>query len=147
MSLRISLSAVLLLCATQAMAASARYEAAVKARIENSYAVVLFADGTKGLVPLASLQPADRAWLTELSRRSPLAPGKSQVAVVNAGAEVKVKNTILTVKTDSGEFILDNLTDEIRIWDATGYRFVKRQSQEDPNIWVTLEATPRTALN
>jgi len=56
-------------------------------------------------------------------------------------------HTILTVKTDSGEFILDNLTDEIRIWDATGYRFVKRQSQQDPNIWVSLEATPRTALN
>jgi predicted transglutaminase-like cysteine proteinase len=55
-------------------------------------------------------------------------------------------HTILTVKTDRGEFILDNLTDEIRIWDATGYRFVKRQSQEDPNIWVSIEP-PRTALN
>jgi len=100
MSLRISLSAVLLLCATQAMAVSAQYEAAVKARIENGYAVVLFADGTKGLVPLASLQPVDRDWLTELSRRSPLTPGKSQVVVVKAEAEVKVKNTILTAKTD-----------------------------------------------
>ncbi len=53
-------------------------------------------------------------------------------------------HTILTVRTDRGDFILDNLTDEIRLWDATGYRFVKRQSQEDPNVWVSIEA-PRMA--
>jgi predicted transglutaminase-like cysteine proteinase len=35
--------------------------------------------------------------------------------------------------------VLDNLSDEIRAWDATGYRFVKRQSQEDPNVWVGLD--------
>ena len=32
-------------------------------------------------------------------------------------------HAILTVKTDHGEFVLDNLTDEIRPWDATGYTF------------------------
>jgi len=48
-------------------------------------------------------------------------------------------HAILTVKTNSGDFILDNLTDEIKPWDATGYRFVKRQSQEDPNVWVAIE--------
>jgi predicted transglutaminase-like cysteine proteinase len=47
-------------------------------------------------------------------------------------------HAILTVKTDHGEFILDNLSDEIRPWSATGYRFVKRQSQEDPNLWVSI---------
>ena len=47
-------------------------------------------------------------------------------------------HAILTVKTDLGEFVLDNLTDDIRPWDATGYRFVKRQSQSDPNVWVDL---------
>jgi predicted transglutaminase-like cysteine proteinase len=47
-------------------------------------------------------------------------------------------HAILTVKTDHGEFVLDNLSDEIRPWSATGYRFVKRQSQEDPNLWVSL---------
>ena len=47
-------------------------------------------------------------------------------------------HAILTVKTDHGEFVLDNLSDEIRPWNATGYRFVKRQSQEDPNVWVSI---------
>ena len=47
-------------------------------------------------------------------------------------------HAILTVKTDHGEFVLDNLSDEIRPWDATGYSYVKRQSQEDPNVWLDL---------
>lgn len=48
-------------------------------------------------------------------------------------------HAILTVRTSSGDFILDNLTDEIKPWETTGYRFVKRQSQEDPNVWVAIE--------
>jgi len=47
-------------------------------------------------------------------------------------------HAILTVKTDHGEFVLDNLSDEIRPWNATGYRFVKRQSQENPNVWLAV---------
>jgi predicted transglutaminase-like cysteine proteinase len=47
-------------------------------------------------------------------------------------------HAVLTVKTDKGEFILDNQTDDILSWTDTGYRFVKRQSQADPNVWVSL---------
>ena len=47
-------------------------------------------------------------------------------------------HTILTVKTDRGEIILDNMVDEIRGWEATGYKFIKRQSQSDPNVWVSV---------
>ena len=47
-------------------------------------------------------------------------------------------HAILTVKTDRGEFVLDNLRDEIVPWDATGYQFIKRQAQEDPNVWLDL---------
>jgi predicted transglutaminase-like cysteine proteinase len=53
-------------------------------------------------------------------------------------------HAVLTVKTDQGEFILDNQTDEIMLWADTGYRFVKRQSQADPNVWVSL-GEPRSA--
>jgi predicted transglutaminase-like cysteine proteinase len=48
-------------------------------------------------------------------------------------------HAILTVKTDRGEFILDNLSQDVRLWSATGYRFIKRQSQEDPNLWVSID--------
>jgi predicted transglutaminase-like cysteine proteinase len=47
-------------------------------------------------------------------------------------------HAILTVKTDRGEFVLDNLTDEIRPWDANGYAYIKRQAQDDPNVWLDL---------
>jgi predicted transglutaminase-like cysteine proteinase len=49
-------------------------------------------------------------------------------------------HTILTIKTNRGEFVLDNLSEEIRPWDATGYHYIKRQSQENPNVWMSLDA-------
>jgi predicted transglutaminase-like cysteine proteinase len=36
------------------------------------------------------------------------------------------------------DFVLDNLSDEIRPWTATGYQFYKRQAQDDPNAWLSL---------
>jgi predicted transglutaminase-like cysteine proteinase len=47
-------------------------------------------------------------------------------------------HAVLTVKTDRGEFILDNQVEEVLPWHETGYRFIKRQSQRDPNVWVNL---------
>ena len=47
-------------------------------------------------------------------------------------------HAVLTVKSDKGEYVLDNQTDDIVLWSDTGYRFVKRQSQSDPNLWVAL---------
>ena len=47
-------------------------------------------------------------------------------------------HAVLTVRTDKGEFILDNQVEEVLPWADTGYRYVKRQSQYDPNIWVSL---------
>jgi len=53
-------------------------------------------------------------------------------------------HAVLTVKTDMGDFILDNQAEQILLWADTGYRFVKRQSQTDPNVWVSL-GDPRPA--
>jgi predicted transglutaminase-like cysteine proteinase len=47
-------------------------------------------------------------------------------------------HAVLTVKTDKGEYILDNQNEDIVLWSETGYRYVKRQSQADPNVWVAL---------
>ena len=47
-------------------------------------------------------------------------------------------HAVLTVKTSDGEFVLDNMTDDVKPWDQTGYRFVKRQSQSDQNAWVQI---------
>jgi predicted transglutaminase-like cysteine proteinase len=53
-------------------------------------------------------------------------------------------HAVLTVKTDKGELILDNQNEEILLWSETSYRFVKRQSQVDPNVWISL-GDPRPA--
>ena len=55
-------------------------------------------------------------------------------------------HAVLTVKTDKGEFILDNQNEEILLWSETNYRFVKRQSQTDPNVWIAL-GDPRPAAS
>jgi len=49
-------------------------------------------------------------------------------------------HAILTIKTNQGEFVLDNLDDRVLPWADTGYRFIKRQSQEDPNLWQSIGA-------
>ena len=47
-------------------------------------------------------------------------------------------HAVLTVKTDRGDFVLDNLSETVRPWSATGYAFFKRQAQDDPNVWLSL---------
>ena len=55
-------------------------------------------------------------------------------------------HAVLTVKTDKGEFVLDNQNETVLLWSDTGYRFVKRQSQHDPNVWIALgDPRPATA--
>ncbi len=54
-------------------------------------------------------------------------------------------HAVLTVKTDRGDFVLDNLSDDIRPWNATGYAFFKRQAQDDPNIWLSLDGATGAA--
>ncbi len=55
-------------------------------------------------------------------------------------------HTILTVKTDRGDLILDNMVPDIRSWDVTGYAFIKRQTQADPNVWVSVGPAERRAM-
>ncbi|HEX4554886.1 MAG TPA: transglutaminase-like cysteine peptidase [Xanthobacteraceae bacterium] len=55
-------------------------------------------------------------------------------------------HAVLTVKTDRGDYVLDNQAEDVVLWSETGYRFVKRQSQSDPNVWVSLgDPRPATA--
>jgi predicted transglutaminase-like cysteine proteinase len=47
-------------------------------------------------------------------------------------------HAVLTVRTDRGDFVLDNQETRVKGWTDTGYTFVKRQSAEHPNKWVSL---------
>jgi predicted transglutaminase-like cysteine proteinase len=47
-------------------------------------------------------------------------------------------HAVLTVLTDEGDFILDNLSTRVVSWDRTSYRFLMRQSQGSALRWVTV---------
>jgi predicted transglutaminase-like cysteine proteinase len=57
-------------------------------------------------------------------------------------------HAVLTVRTDRGDFILDNKTSAVLPWDRTGYVFVKREGQ-DGTGWKTLSgaASPIATAN
>jgi len=48
-------------------------------------------------------------------------------------------HAILTARTAQGDFILDNKTDEIKVWHRTRYDFVMRQSYLNPRVWMSLD--------
>jgi predicted transglutaminase-like cysteine proteinase len=48
-------------------------------------------------------------------------------------------HAVLTVRTAQGDFILDNLENEVKIWSKTPYRFLKRQASFNTGRWVTIE--------
>jgi predicted transglutaminase-like cysteine proteinase len=55
-------------------------------------------------------------------------------------------HAVLMVTTDKGDFVLDNRRSEVLRWSDTHYKFLKRQSQEDPRIWLALSEAGRTSL-
>ena len=47
-------------------------------------------------------------------------------------------HAVLMVRTDRGDFVLDNLSPLVKPWSATGYRFTSMQSPDNPRMWVRL---------
>lgn len=45
---------------------------------------------------------------------------------------------VLIARTTAGDFILDNITGQIRIWSKTPYQFVRIQTPENPKLWATI---------
>lgn len=48
-------------------------------------------------------------------------------------------HAVLTVSTSMGDFVLDNQSADILPWQDTPYRYIKRQSQLHPAVWVSLD--------
>ncbi|MCK8780418.1 transglutaminase-like cysteine peptidase [Rhizobium sp. NTR19] len=48
-------------------------------------------------------------------------------------------HAILTLRTAEGDFVLDNLDNEVRPWYATTYTFLKRQATFNTGRWVSIE--------
>ncbi|MCV0394689.1 MAG: transglutaminase-like cysteine peptidase [Rhizobiaceae bacterium] len=47
-------------------------------------------------------------------------------------------HAVLTVRTDKGDYILDNLTDSVKSWDKINYRYLKRQATSHSGRWVSI---------
>lgn len=47
-------------------------------------------------------------------------------------------HAVLTVRTDKGDYILDNLQDGVLDWDRTEYRYLKRQSEKNSGKWLAI---------
>ena len=82
-----------------------------------------------------------------LKRRMLIEAGWPREALLMTVVREKNGNghAVLTVKTDKGEFVLDNQEERILLWSETNYHFVKRQSQADPSRWVSL-GDPRPTI-
>jgi len=48
-------------------------------------------------------------------------------------------HAVLTVRTDRGDFVLDNMRNKVLLWSETEYTFLKRQSVENSGRWVKLQ--------
>lgn len=47
-------------------------------------------------------------------------------------------HAVLTVRTNRGDFVLDNLKGEVKLWKNTEYRYLKRQSHKHSGKWVSI---------
>lgn len=53
-------------------------------------------------------------------------------------------HAVLTVRTQQGDYILDNKTDEIKLWHQVQYQFIMRQSYLNPSVWMSLDPKERS---
>lgn len=56
-------------------------------------------------------------------------------------------HAVLAVRTDRGDFILDNLEGKILSWEKTEYRFLKRQSDFNATKWVSINDDRQTIVS
>jgi predicted transglutaminase-like cysteine proteinase len=55
-------------------------------------------------------------------------------------------HAVLTVRTSSGDFILDNLEPRILAWYETDYTFLKQQSSRNSGVWVSINDERNVAV-
>lgn len=55
-------------------------------------------------------------------------------------------HAVLTVLTDRGDLILDNLQPRVVVWNETDYQYVKRQSEKNSGQWAAIDDVRTTAV-
>jgi predicted transglutaminase-like cysteine proteinase len=124
-----------------------RVNQSVNAQIEQVEDIVLYGVSEKWTYPDEG--KGDCEDIALLKRRILMREGIPRQALLMTVVrdETGAGHAVLTVATDRGDFVLDSKTSRIMGWEATGYGFIKRQSQEHPNLWVKLgEPAPSTLI-
>lgn len=47
-------------------------------------------------------------------------------------------HAVLTVRTARGDYVLDNLDNQVRLWSNTDYTYLKRQSETNAGVWLSI---------
>ncbi len=81
-------------------------------------------------------------------RRALIAAGMSEDVLSLAVVRTPQGEThaVLVVATDRGDFVLDNLTPEIRGWRDSGYTWLSRQTPGAPLRWAAIDSAPRVGV-
>ena len=79
-----------------------------------------------------------------VGRRLELEVDLDQAAQHGRGAGELVHGAVLTARTVCGDFILDNMVDEVKVWHRSGYEFIMRQPYLNPLIWLSVNRSPET---
>ncbi len=75
---------------------------------------------------------------------------ESALLIIVVRDENNEGHAVLTVRTDAGDFVLDNKRRDIVRWTDTPYTFIKQQSERNPLVWISLlppETAPQTAVS
>ena len=54
-------------------------------------------------------------------------------------------HAVLILHTATGDYVLDNLSSRVKLWNKTPYRFLAMQSHEAPSRWEVVDGQPRTS--
>jgi predicted transglutaminase-like cysteine proteinase len=69
---------------------------------------------------------------------------KNALLLTTAVAETGEAHVVLTVTTSEGDYVLDNRMATVKAWEAVPYRWLARQSHQNPLTWNA--AIPQTAV-
>lgn len=74
-----------------------------------------------------------------------VSPNRLLVAVVLD--RKRQPHAVLVLRSDMGDFVLDNMTKRVLPWDKTGYAFLRMQDPKNPSAWVSVMVQAGTGLS
>ncbi|RIX99182.1 transglutaminase [Aureimonas flava] len=128
------------------MATVARINTAVNAEIEPVSDQVLYGQEEFWAIPTTQGDCEDYALLKRARLHAAGIP-LSDLLLTVVNKTDGTGHAILTLRTMSGDFVLDNLDWRVRRWNEVPYRFVKRQSPRNAGEWLEIESAPEPLVS